>query len=259
MKTTLGEWGRKLPVGMVEGDKFNREFTFRDLNFGVEREVQKLVAKEETKTLGSHATLVLSQILTSLGGQRLDPAKYDETRALLAKCWLADVMYMWLWARRESCGKDLEINFPCTNQECRFVESPTPVYDLDSFDVVTADSVDQLHGQYATKTPYEVRGQTVNAFRLQPPTWSIYMGNDAVSAEMDAKVMLAGICGTDKHESILLTDQEVDCFRRLDHVGVQAAINKLVFGPKLVVEHACPKCHRESKLFLDWQFDSFFS
>lgn len=258
-KTTLGEWGQKLPVGIVEGEKFNREFSFRELEFGVERKIQEICAKEKVKTNGPQATVVLSQLLTSIGGQKLDPESPAATRAVLAKLYLADIMYMWLWARRMSCGKDLEVNFPCTNEKCEFIEDPSPVYDLDSFDIQTAENVSELRGQWTAKTPYEIRGQTVNAFRLQPATWSVYMSADSMGAETDAKLLLAGICGTDKHESIMLTDQEINHFRRPDYVGLTMAINKLTFGPKLVVEHQCPKCEKMDKMFLDWSYDSFFS
>ena len=57
----------------------------------------------------------------------------------------------------------------------------------------------------------------------------------------------------------MLTDQEINHFRRPDYVGLTMAINKLTFGPKLVIEHQCPKCEKMDKMFLDWSYDSFFS
>src|SRR5512135_3695340 len=96
-KVSLKEWGRKLPVGFVDKDKLNREFAFRELNLGVEREIQKTRTKERLRTNGEVAYLVLAKALTSLGGTKLDPEKPAETQALLSKCWLADVLYMWAW------------------------------------------------------------------------------------------------------------------------------------------------------------------
>ena len=258
-KLTLGEWGKQLPVGFLDGDKFNREFALRDLNFGVEREIQKGRPKESSRTLGSDTGYILSKLLTSLGGQKLDPDKPAEAQALLAKCWLADVMYMWIWARYMSCGDDLEIPFPCPY--CDRVEDPPAKYGMKGFDVNTAEKVDELSHAYALKTPIEVRGQLVSVLRLQPPTWSIYMTASADDGEQDARVLTSIICGTDKHESILLTDAEINRLRRPDYVGIKSWADKLTFGPKLLIEHECssPQCKKTGKLLLNWSYDSFFS
>ena len=259
MKTvSLGEWGRKLPVGFVDGEKFNREFSFRDLDFGIEREIQKARSKERVSTIGGIASNVLSKLLVTLGGEKVDPEKPEETKARLAGCWLADIMYMWLWARRESCGKDIQLPFPCQNPRCMYVDKdPMPNYDLDSFDINVAESSADLRGMWTTKFPYEIRSQVVNAFKLQPSRWSTYLVAEA--EEISAQMLIAGICGTDKHESIILIDQEINRLKRPDYMGIQEEIGKLSLGPKMVVEHVCPKCKSEDKMFLDWGYDSFFS
>jgi len=256
-KTTLGEWGRKLPVGLLEGDKLGREFTLRESSFGTEREIQKGRPSERSRTKTENTTYILSKLLTSLGGQKLDPDKPAETQVLLAKCWLADVMYMWLWARYEACGDTLEIPFPCPY--CDHVEDPPVKYEMVGFDVGTAEQPSELVHAYKLKFPLEVRGQAVSALKLQPPTWSIYMTATKDSGEQDARLLMSMICGTDKHDSILLTDTEIDKMKRPDYVGVKAKAAEMAYGPQLVIEHSCTKCGKKGMLYLDWGYDSFFS
>jgi len=258
-KVTLGEWGRKLPVGFVEKDKFNREFAFRDLDLGVEREIQKARSKEKLRTNGEVTYLVLAKLLTSLGGVKLDPDKPTETQALLSKCWLADVLYLWAWLRYEACGGDVTIPYPCPNPRCGHIEEPPAHFDLCGFDVHVPESVAELTGMWKLKSPYEIRSQTIGSFKLQPPTWSVYMAADEAEGDFTAKLLLSSICGTDKHDSILLTDQEVNKLKRPDYMGLNGEIDKLVFGPKLVVDHQCTKCNTKGSMFLDWGYDSFFS
>ena len=258
-KTTLGEWGHKLPVGFLDGGKFNREFTLRESNFGLERQIQKGRSKERNRTRGEDASYILSKLLTSLGGQKLDPDKPAEAQALLAKSWLADVMYMWIWARYEACGDLLEIPFPCPY--CDHVEDPPAKYEMPGFDVSVAEHPDELNSVYKLKSPLEVRGQAVATFKLQPPTWSIYMTAAQDDGEQDARLLTSMVCGTDKHESILLTDVEIDRMKRLDYIGVKALATKMAYGPQLTIEHECSKanCGKKGRLYLDWGYDSFFS
>jgi hypothetical protein len=255
--TTLGELGRKLPVGFIEGDKFNREFTFRELEFGVEREIQKARVKERIVDVGRLTSFVLAKLLTSLGGKTLNPDKPAETEAILARCWVADVIYMWLWARYESCGAEFTVPVVC--QSCGYTEEPAPFFDLTGFDVNCPDKVEELRGTYPLKVPMEVRGQKVSAFRLQPPMWSTLMSAEAREGDLMAKLLLTSICGTDIHESIILTDQEINKLKRRDSVALAKQIDKLSLGPKLVIENECQRCKTKSVRALEWDYDSFFA
>jgi hypothetical protein len=255
-KTTLGELGKKLPVGFIEGNKFNREFSFRELEFGVEREIQKTRAKERITDVGRMTTFVLAKLLTSLGGKQLDPNKPAETEAVLARCWMADVLYMWLWARYESCGPEFQFPFGCP--QCGHTEEPTPTFDMAGIDVQCPDKVEELRGTYPLKTKMEVRGQNISAFRLQPPIWSTFLGAEAREGDLQAKLLMTSICGTDMHESIMLVDAEVNKLKRRDYMGIGAAIDKLALGPKLVVEHECERCKFKMVRALEWDYDSFF-
>lgn len=258
--TTLGEWGRKLPLGQIEGDNLNREFSIRELDFGVERAIQKSLPRDGSQSVSERVSHVLARLLTSLGGKKLDPDKKPaETEALLQRCWMGDILYMWIWTRRESCGPELQIPVPCANPRCNFIEEPSPTFNLDTFDVMVPETPAELRGMWTLKFPYEIRGQRVKAFRLQPPLWSTFMDSAILEGDISGKLLTNGICGTDVHESIMLTDPELNKLKRPDYQGIAEAIDKLTFGTKLVVENDCPRCKMKGFASLNWSYENFFS
>jgi len=257
MKTvTLREWGKQLPLGDIKGGKFVRDFELREFEFSVDQQIAKERANTGDLSVGDLASLVLSRLLTKLKGQTLDPDKAPEvTRALLARCYTADVMYLWLWARYESMGKDLDLPFKCEWSRCTFDKDVT--FDVGTIDVVVAEKPEDLSRMVKLGQQYTIQGKDVNKFKVQPPYWATVL-NTTDGAYL-RRVLETSIVGSDKHEgALIITEGDLKCIKRPDYKKLEKEVNDISGGPKLVITDECPKCKRDNTLALDWEYDDFF-
>jgi len=256
-KTTLGEHGQNLPTGKVAGGTFVREFALREFNFGIDRQIAKVREAQDGMAVSAITSLVLSRLVTKLHGQECDPAKPEESKALLYKCSVGDVMYMWLWARFEAMGEALEIPFQCQMPSCLH-KDPELKFDMRGMDVFVAEGEDQLQGTVKLSRPYTVRKEQITELKVKPPLWSIFSQAGGASFNYQGAVFQSSVYGTDKHETIVLGEPELDQLSRKDYKALAKEIDRVSPGPRLVIEGKCPKCEGDFKQMLDWDYDTFF-
>lgn len=258
-KTTLKEWGRQLPIGLNPGEsKFVRDFEFREFLFNVEREVSDAIQKANANSVSANATLVLSKLLTKLQGHPCDPANPEATQALLARCYVADVMYMWLWARYESMGNEFQMPFICAF--CGNVEEPIPTFDIGAIDVNVPDNPTELEAEFKFSQPYRIRGKDTKLFKVRPPSWSVFIGTSQANWNYKSRLFQASIFASDTEEGgLTITEVELDAMKRKDYKGLEKAIDKIAAGPMLALDIDCKKCKKTNKRMLDWEYETFFA
>lgn len=256
-KTTLGEFGRNLPTGKIAGKEFLRDFSLKEFNFGMDRKIAKAREKTPNLTAPHLITLILSNLLQSITGTACDPSKPEENKVELYKCYMADVFYMWLWARYESMGEALELPFQCVNLQCMHKEDIIE-YNLKGIDVFVSENTEELQGEIKLSQKYNIRGEQVKVFKVKPPMWALITQISDDDFNHQAAVFKSSIYATDKHDQIILLDQELDQLKRKDYKAVIKKIDDISPGPRLIIENECPKCGNKTMQQLDWEYDNFF-
>jgi hypothetical protein len=127
-----------------------------------------------------------------------------------------------------------------------------------SLDVFVSESADQMEGEVKLSRAYTVRKEQVTKLKVRPPTWSVFSQAGGENFNYQAAVFQSSIYATDKHDSIVLADPELDQLARKDYKALSKKIDDISPGPRLIIEDKCPKCETEFRQMLDWDYDTFF-
>src|SRR5690606_4766215 len=103
-KTTLAELGACLPVGIQAPEGIVRGFSSRPWKTKDEKEIGK--RRKANESPGSLVNLILSYMLSSLGPHEwpeppVDEKKRAEREFILSRLFMGDVLYMFIWLRRD--------------------------------------------------------------------------------------------------------------------------------------------------------------
>jgi len=263
--TTLEELGPVLPIGIsTKGGGLNKSFDLFNFNTGKEREIGKERGKNET--MASQVTIVLSNMLSALGDnvdfEELKPA---DRKLKIGQMYMADVFYMYVYCRVQALGDRIEFENVSCPQQCggpnfNFVGH------LNSTEVTTVDTEEDLLWDYELKRPVKLRGKVVEHLTLTTQRWMNLLNLKGGSIKLakiyavrGSVVGLVGLEEFDRANPTELIDAEVDQISKLDLEGLANGLNRLQVGPKMTLEGACPNCESKFVHLLDWQYDSFFS
>ena len=257
-KIALAELGARLPIGV--GPTLEKDFGVRVWKTKDERELGQ--KKKSAKRFGEFVTVVLGHMLSSLGGVAFGPELDANQRALMfSNMYVADVLYAWLYLRREAIGPTLDLRVTCPRcPDTKFQFAG----DLNSVEIGTVDSLDDLTWTYVLKHPIEVRKKRVESFQVRTPTWGHikdFIGdpNTSLAKLLAVRSAIIGVNG--ESAPVRLTENELDELSKVDFEGIFAGFSSPTefLGPNMAIEVECPSCMHPLFQPIDWTYDGFFS
>jgi hypothetical protein len=276
-RTTIGEQGPKLPIGTLQGNQLVKDFQLRPYKSRIDRALGDWLEANQSKyssapvleaaKVAKFCSLICAQLGSRAMALTTDGDSPPEAEVGMYSAWYADVMYLYVFARIQALGPQLEVNFVCPacNQPAK------GIYDLNTMEVDVIDDAADLSSWAQLQRPIRDRnGKKVSKLKLRPITWATMLKPGVFSGVMD-QITQAGledcICGTDATEGeSMLTQGEIDDLERIDIVGLNHQTQNLAAGLELKTSVTCPHvdtttekpCGYTDEDAMNWTFDYFF-
>lgn len=266
IKTTLGEYGDRLPIGILDADgRLHKDIITKSWKTRDERELGKKVAPDAGMV--DHVPLVVANMCSRIGPHNMDAIDDATKSVIVSTMYMADVFYVYALLRVKTMGHRLQLEVACPRAQCGVSFPYTG--DLRTTEVMAVDDIDTILRRYDLEDPITLRKTLVTHVQLSYPKWSVMEQARGNTNEADIKALaLQGtIVGlNDLQEPVALTLAEIDELSKRDFEGMQESINKNFLGPKMGLEGSCrPEvCTRfrrggyDFKLPIDWSYRSFF-
>jgi hypothetical protein len=262
-KTTLGELGPNLPIGVLDPAtrKVEKGLEHLDWTTRMERELGK--SKKKTMNQAEHVSLILSRLYTRVGHLKWDPNSLDEKKrrveygGRLSSMYSGDIFYMYYWLRRNVIGNIVTIDkVTCGRCEAEF----TWEGDLDTVEVTTVDDEKQLDWAYELIRPFKIGEKLVEQMTLRSPRWGALEAHAGdIVDDGSAKIIAVSSSVTMVNgEPENLDMEDLDNMGKRDLEALARRLNEEFIGPKMSIEQDCPKCERPINMPIDWRHESFF-
>lgn len=267
-KITLAERGPRLPIGMNDGTSFHQDFSVRDWSMIEEKALAKARKDSPGQSLAHYVGTVVGFMCPLLGHHSFEPKSASEKdmaerRVHISQMYMSDVWYAYVWIRREALGDDLRLQIVCP----RCKEEIPWKGSLSSVEVAVPDNFDDCIWEYNLHKPLEIRGKTVEKFRLGPQIWEmiekVYRDPDNAIAKEQA-ILSSVYHLNDESERVRLTSKDIVRLTKRDIEALCSDIDEHVVGPVMAIElgedEECAKCGFAKKRLIpiDWSFDNFF-
>lgn len=266
IKTTIGEYGDKLPIGILDRDgRLHKDIVCKPWKTRDERVLGQKIAPDAGMI--EHVPLVVANMCSRIGPHDMDAIPDAEKSVIMSTMYMADVFYAYTLLRTKTMGHRLQLTVQCPRNSCG-VTFPY-VGDLRTTEVMAVEDIDSILRRVDLKDPITIRKKTVTHFMLSAPKWSVMdQGKGSMNeADIKAYVLQGTIVGlNNEEEPVSLTLNEIDELSKPDFEDLQENINQNFFGPKMGLEGKCTPdvCTRfkqggiDFKLPIDWTYRNFF-
>lgn len=266
VKTTLGEWGDKLPIGILDSNgQLHKNIVTKPWRTKDERELGNKIGP--SAQLVEHVPIIVANMCSQIGPHKMDELDDANKSLVVSTMYLADVFYAYTLLRVKTMGERLHLKINCPRAGC---DSEFPYAgDLKSIEVNAVEEIDDILWRYDLEQPITMRHQLVTHFKMAYPKWGqlAHAHGNTNAAEVKAIAIQAAIIGlNDSQDPVALTMHELDELSRPDFEGIQEGIDRNFLGPKMGLEGKCrPEvCTRfkkggfEFKMPINWAYKDFF-
>lgn len=256
--TTIGDYGHRLPVGILQGGALHRGFAFKPFRMKEERELEAKRKANKRISVGDFVTAVMAHMLTKLGPHSdFQSLTEDQRQLVVSQMYLGDVVYMWLCLRIEALGE--AIQFPLKCGSCGFEQKLKA--DLNLTDVKVYEDLTSLtknvklrHGMVLPD------GDETKDVVIQPPRWSGMCGASPGANASDVKMaLLIASIHTVGDGKFSATTDAIEALSKWDVELMSKAVDTDSPGPDMTLEAVCSRCSNEWKIPLEWNWDFFFT
>lgn len=256
-KTTLKEVGPILPLGVEENGINVRELAVKRWTFKQEKELGELKEENSDVRMGRYVSMVLATMCTKLGPYDFENMDFNKRLLAISQMWSGDVLYAYCWLRYKSLGNEIGMKVPCP--VC--AKQIDYVAYMETLEISHGDSLEDFLWDYELKEPFEIRGEEVTGFRMQPMRWNTYemITNDsygglgAVKSKMIVNSIYS-ILGQDK--PLPLAEHEIDEMGKSDIELISKGIEEQQLGPDMSIEVKC--CRNKFVHQISWSYHDFF-
>jgi hypothetical protein len=270
-KVTLKALGPVLPMGLetgAAGAPRSRGFTVRPWRMKEEKELAALKKSDQQISFTQYIGMVLATMCTAIGPYDFTAPEYDgpgnapKRMAVLSQMFLGDIFYIYVYLRCQVIGNQVGMKITCPH--CRDVYDFYA--DLETLDVLTADSIEPFLWSYKLKTPITIRGKSIVSFSMGPLRWSAMQATNGSPTDAQAKeaAIMGAITGVNGDpQGIVLSPVEIQELSKFDLENITMKINEDALGPVMALEmsgNVCKKCGgKDERLIpIDWRYESFF-
>lgn len=260
--TTVGELGATLPIGIVDGRKLKKDFSLRRYKSWIDRHMNLWREEHQGERMGLLVAKLLSLLVESVGDDHFslkdDKNSTPEQLLKVLKLHYADAMYMYIYARIQAVGNEIELPYVCE----RCGNGGLAIADLNTLEVKVWDEPQYLQQWVELRDPITLRsGRAAKKVELRPITLQAQTVPGADSASLSYAALREAICGVDCESGYYnILDSELDELVKLDMVRLDRRANSLSAGPNLRTSIECksPKCGAKIKEAFNWGYDTFF-
>jgi hypothetical protein len=258
-EVTLKEWGPQLPIGILKGDKLVRDFDFRPWTMAQE----KVIGEKRSDDLnqGQFASTVLAQMVTKLAGEKFGDKPVPHRLLQLNQMAMMDVLYMYVYLRYVSLGKDLPMPVICGN--CR--NNIKFQADLETLRVRVKESPKELTRSVTLSDGFEMGGKVRKSLVIQPSKWSAIeaLDSDKVRnpgdlAEQYFISAILAVKGVEQNP-LVLSEDSLSTMTKRDINFLMEEVEGNNAGPIMAINGKCDRCGTKFQAILRWEYDSFFS
>lgn len=261
-RVTLKKRGHLLPLGLPDaGGGLALDFEFKRWRGAQEREVGRLKAASKEK--GDFVAQLLSFMCTKVGPHNFETMTPEAKQIIIGQMHMGDVMYMYVCLRVQALGPSVKMDLTCPrcNKEFKFDA------DLNSLEVRTAKTLEDVKWSYTLLDPFPLRGKEAVQFNMAPVRWAAMEASmlkmletgDVNHGLAKLDVIRSSIRSVEGHGQMMLTDHELDELSKLDIETVVDLVDDREVGPDMSLEEKCPRCKRGFRTSLDWGYESFFT
>lgn len=267
---TLKELGGRLPIGMpdVSSGGLKKDMAERRWTLKTEKKLGKMRDENRREQHARFVSMVIATLYQQLGilsfeetydqGSKAAKQSWNHAIASISQMWFGDVLYAWLYLRRQMLGPTVDLSLTCP----RCMASAPLRADLDTLEVRIVDKLEDAYWEYELRDPFMIRGKKAERLKLGPARWHV-VEQAAIGGSLDVgNTKAALITSSIQHvigmEDIALTEAELDEMAKIDVETITALIDDQNIGPIMAVESDCLKCKNPFRVSLDWGYDSFF-
>lgn len=250
---TLAQQGPVLPIGVEIHGTYHRELEVKPWTLREERELGELRDKNKSKSVFDFVPLILATLFNKIGchdfAQKMTAA---QKRLAVQQMFLGDVLYSYIWMRREALGSKLETKMICPGCAANFGFHA----DIDSIPVKRVDKFEDAFWEYKLINPFIVGGELATTITFGPPRWSVFQGVNGAG-----KLKVSTILGSTykvNGNTRPVAGHEFDAMSKRDLTAIIKMLDDHHIGPDLSMELECPHCGHEYRGTLDWSGADFF-
>lgn len=273
VRTTLKELGPNLPLGIGSAGKLIKPFELRpyftkfDRHLG-EWKASNLSGYSDEAMVSAQISKLLSMLCLSVGGKSFtlteDGNSTPEAELEVLQWWYADVMYMYVYARLQELGPEIQAPASCPHRPCNW-KTDAAIFDFSEINVATVENIEDLHKWYKLAHPFKLRdGQTVlESVRIGPTRWTTMMKPGMLSGNLETvgfHAMQDSICGINGEDKVyMMAPSELDQLRKRDRVQIDLIADDVTGGVSFALTLPCPDCGGPIVNPLNWELSDFFS
>lgn len=261
-KTTLGEQGPTLPLGVLGPDAlYHKDLAVKPWRMKEERELGALRDANKDSNMARYVSMILGSMCTKIGTHEFgDSAVADAAKQLaIGQMFTPDVFYSYIWLRIQAMGPELVLSLKCPKCPHKI---DNYVANLASVEVNVVEKLADACWEYKLQHPVNVRSAEVTHFVLGPTRWNALemMKGSGVGAAKPAmiKASIHAIGTLEANKEMVLTEGDLDELTKRDIEAMTRLIDKHSIGPNMSIEGKCPACSHEFRMAIDWGYDSFF-
>lgn len=259
---TLQEYGKRLPVGIVQDDELLKDFDIEPLNWGKEKKVSTKLNSQEWKrkmTLSNYIGMILAYTVKSIGGRDISSFSIEKKLNLFKEMYQGDIFYMYAYLRLITSGSELALqNIECTNNgDHKF----GCIIDVSSIKIMNIESINELYREFELKDGIMLDKELRKKITIIPPKWKVLsMSSNTSEAEVLEKIFLDSIYKIEGFsEELQFPEAVLNNLSKNDMNIIEENVNYMTTGPLWVAELTCPQCETEMLWAVDWTFKDFFT
>lgn len=267
-KTTLGDYGLQLPIGVIEGTPANlaKGFAFKPYRMKEEKVFGQMRRRKGGP--GNHqgriVVALLAFMLTEWGGDTdfaSKSKKHRENAILHAN--MVDVLYAYLNLRTEALGDFIEVKIECATCGHSWNWSA----DLTSLDFDVVRTIEDLHDvEHTLRNPIGLGEHRYDVLTLRPPTWAAVanISGRANEGEIKSRLILSSVKSIASSTpgantpTIALGSALLDHMTKRDLEELNGELNDAFPSLDLSMDVECPNCGTGFRNQINWQLDFFF-
>jgi len=279
--TTLQELGPRFPIGFVANAGLEKAFQLRPYKGKIDRLLglwkQANGQKYSEDSMMTRMVAKLVSLLCEQAGSRANAFDENGDSTPATELWvhqwnLADVIYMYVYARVQALGTSLQVPCMCENPKCK--KTSVGDFDLNTLEVRVAESVEDTFMWYDLKEPIQSRdGKKILSFKIEPIKWAT-LTKPGIVGSMDAEIDIVSlqdsIIAINKHLKTThngetldgipyqVVPSEIDELGKADLTILNKQVAEMSLGIDVHTEVTCPHCAYPIFNPLNWDYSYFF-
>lgn len=258
---SIVEYGKRLPVGIIQNNILNKEFDLKKLTWGIEKNISAMMMTPEyrrTESIGKYIATILAHTVTNVGGTDITNFTYDKKIRLFNSMYQGDIFYMYAYLRLISVGHEMWMkNAQCINNNNHVFDY---CLDVSSLKVLHIERPEQLKHTFELHDGIIIEKEAKKRVTIVPQRWeAIDLAVGTSEMEMFEKMFLSSLDSIEGMPDIDLPEHKLENITKTDMNIIKNNLDTKMMGPIWSIEIKCPQCNQRMFHSVNWMFDDFFT